>query len=49
MFLWKKDKNSLEIICHTPRFLAYPTRFSGIFTRSGYFRLLPGGVRLACA
>ena len=26
-------------------FLAYPTKFSQIFTRSGYFRLIPGGVR----
>ena len=25
--------------------LAYPTRFSAIFTRSGYFRLIPWGVR----
>ena len=25
--------------------LAYPTKISAIFTRSGYFRLLPGGVK----
>ena len=30
--------------CMTP-YSCIPTRFSGIFIRSGYFRLIPGGVR----